>query len=77
MGDVCGPEATYITNEVNRFKFSHLTEIYKQFMQQKNIYYENPNLLLSEKEGFFLLRVIWCFSDMLDLNPLTKIYLIN
>lgn len=27
MGDVCGPEATYITNEVNRFKFSHLTEI--------------------------------------------------
>lgn len=27
MGDVCGPEATYITNEVNLFKFSHLTEI--------------------------------------------------
>lgn len=27
MGDVCGPEATYITNEVNRFKFSHLNEI--------------------------------------------------
>lgn len=27
MGDVCGPEATYITNEVNLFKFLHFTEI--------------------------------------------------